>query len=464
LEEDVRGMAILFLLSFLPCVGWWLWRKEKNLSVSIYDPIIAFSIYYGIFFFLGGAIIVSQEMYLYDVTYGGQAIIETYIGFLVFELCVLMSYGVFGRNADSIRFGNAGEDCRKWVTLNHKQLFLIGAAILVPATLSAWYMVRLIAQYGLVEYTANRIVITSGKGYFLLPLKWFLSYLLVYWVNRLAITVRTRKRSLGIGALLIALLASAAGVVQASRSRALIPFLIMIGLWMILRRPGRSRVTPILVVLMCACGLVVVGVFLGDVRGRIASGSADVVGGASKPMDLRRVVLGLNNLRAVENTIWLVENMRDKDVMFGSTFLAVATAVVPRVVWEDKPLGGGPSLRNLISPGSYDLVSGENLTSYSPGIVTEGYLNFGFSGFIVTGITFGILLAILARCYSWVRGPIGFAMWIYSLYALLGMLTGEVFGTVAAAFSILLPMAMIYPISRIMSEMKRGIAKAGYRM
>lgn len=455
-------MSILFCLSFLPCVGWWLWRGERNLKFSIYDPIIAFSVYYGIFFFLGGAVIISQEIYDYAVTYSGHAVIETYIGFLVFELCVITTYGVFGSNDGCNRMGDAVQDCRNWVTLNRKQLLLIGAAILVPAMLSAWYTMRLIAQYGLAEYVRNRIVITSGKGYYLLPAKWFVSYLLIYWINRLAITVRTGKRSLGIGTLVISLLASASGFLQGSRSRALVPILIVLGLWMILRRPGRSRATPILVVLVCVCGLLVVGVFLGGVRERIASGSADAVGGERKAIDLRRVILALNNLRAVENTMWLVENMRDRDMMLGSTFLAVATAVVPRAVWEDKPLGGGPELRNLISPGSYDLISGENLTTYSPGIVTEGYMNFGFSGFIVAGITFGILLASLARCYSWVQGPIGFAMWIYSLLGLLGMLTGEVLGSVAGAFSVLLPMAMIYPLSRVIAEMKRGIAKAGY--
>ena len=52
-------------------------------------------------------------------------------------------------------------------------------------------------------------------------------------------------------------------------------------------------------------------------------------------------------------------------------------------------------------------------------------------------------------------------MWIYLLYGLLGMLTAEVFGTVAAAFSVLLPIAMINPVSKVIAEMKKGVAKAG---
>jgi hypothetical protein len=454
-------MSILFCLSFLPCVGWWFWRGENKLSVLLCEPLIAFCVYYGVFFLLGGGIIVSQEIYDIALTYSEQAIVETYVGFLVFGLCVVMTYEVFRRHTGPDRIGKISEDCKNWVTLNRKQLLLIGIALLGPAILSAGYMVRLIAQHGLATFMYNRIVILSGKGFYLLPLKWFLSYLLIYWINRLAISLKTGKRLLGIGILVISLFTCASGALQGSRSGAMVPLLYMLVLWAILRGPAQSNLKPILVVLVCVCTIVVVGVFLGPVRERIAGGSSDVVGANLKPIDLRRVILRLNNFRAVESTIWLAEHMRDKDMMLGSTFLAIATGVVPRAVWENKPLGGGPALGNLVSPGSYDLISGKNLTTYSPGIVVEGYLNFGFPGFIIGGILFGILLASLAKCFGRVRGPIGFAVWIYALWSLLGLLTAEVLGSIAGVSGVLLPMAMIYPFSKIMVEMKRGIAMGG---
>ncbi len=447
-------MLILFFLSFLPCVGWWLWRGERNLNVSISDPIIAFSIYYGVFFFLGGAVIVSQEMYLYNGTYSRQAIIETYIGFLVFQLCVVMSYGVFGRNAGSNRIGNAAEDCRKWMTLDPRQLVQIGVVLLVPATVSALYTMRLIAQHGFVEYMRDRIIIMSGKGFILLPAIWFFSYFLLYWVNKLIRAAKSGGRSLGTMVFLVAALAGASGLLQGSRSKAFLPFVFMLGLWWLLTK-RRTRLISTVVIVSCLCGIVVAGVVLGKVRQNVAGGSGDLIQSGDTEVGLRLVVLGLNPLRVVENTVWLVENMRDKDMMFGSTFYAVVTGLVPRVLWENKPLGGGPALRNLISPGSYDLQSGKNLTTYSPGIVAEAYLNFGFAGFLMAGIVYGIGLAALGRAYSRVQTTTGYVMWIYGLYALLGLLTGEVFGSVAGAVGILLPIAVATPFLAFLGRLSR---------
>jgi hypothetical protein len=95
-----------------------------------------------------------------------------------------------------------------------------------------------------------------------------------------------------------------------------------------------------------------------------------------------------------------------------------------------------------MSPGSYDLVSGTSLSSLSPGIVAEGYMNYGFPGYLLTGIVFGGLLAAIARASAWVRSPVSYIIWFYTMYATIGMLTGEVFGSVAGAFGVLIPIVL----------------------
>ena len=70
------------------------------------------------------------------------------------------------------------------------------------------------------------------------------------------------------------------------------------------------------------------------------------------------------------------------DWQFGSTFLAGVTNFIPRGIWLDKPFGAGPLLTNFISPGSYGLKQ-SGLSSYTTGIIAESYMNFGILSLIV---------------------------------------------------------------------------------
>jgi len=430
--------AGLFLVTGLVFVVAGIWIVVRRHGRSILDPGIAFALYYGLFFFLGGSAIVQGEMYMYDATYSSQSITEAYVGFLLFGVLVLSSYEIFGgRLAFERHFLNLYA-YETWTTLSNRQLILIAALMLLPGMASLAYLMSIIGQHGYVGFLANRIVLTSGKGYYLLAINWFFSYLILFWVNTIARSIKEGRSINKWGSLGLAMVVSMTGFLQGSRSKGLISFAFMIGLWWILKHTRKARLHSIAMLVVCVGLIVVVGVMLKNVRGNIVSGTKV----EENPLELRVFIRGFNAFHAVENTIWLTENLHARDRLLGSSFLAIATGLVPRAVWEQKLLGGGPALVNLMSPGSYDLVSGTSLSSLSPGIVAEGYMNYGFPGYLLTGIVFGGLLAAIARASAWVRSPVSYIIWFYTMYATIGMLTGEVFGSVAGAFGVLIPIVL----------------------
>lgn len=78
-----------------------------------------------------------------------------------------------------------------------------------------------------------------------------------------------------------------------------------------------------------------------------------------------------------EALLWMIEN--EYPLMLGKTYLAAATNIVPRGLWPQKPLGGGPELINMISPGSYT-IGAEGNNSLTTGLMTESMMNFGLLG------------------------------------------------------------------------------------
>lgn len=125
-----------------------------------------------------------------------------------------------------------------------------------------------------------------------------------------------------------------------------------------------------------------------------------------------------------ENVLWLIENPNHYEPLWGRTFLAGVLNVVPRRIWSTKPLGGGPLLKNVIYPGSYEL-GRRGASSLTTGIVTEAMMNYGLFGLPLVGLVHGWLLAWAAGMISRCRGvldtvvgvTIAFAVAFMSVYS-----------------------------------------------
>jgi oligosaccharide repeat unit polymerase len=114
-----------------------------------------------------------------------------------------------------------------------------------------------------------------------------------------------------------------------------------------------------------------------------------------------------------ENVLWLVSN--DFEYEYGKTYLAGFVNVYPRALWLNKPVGGGPVMKNLVNPGSYE-VGRKGSSSLTTGMVTESYMNGGISGLILVAAITGLYLRVLARLRARCLGPWSLAFYTYTVF------------------------------------------------
>ncbi|MEZ5960561.1 MAG: O-antigen polymerase [Hyphomonadaceae bacterium] len=126
-----------------------------------------------------------------------------------------------------------------------------------------------------------------------------------------------------------------------------------------------------------------------------ASYRRSVLTGAEVTVDTRSITSGLDGAFGNhENLVWLM--YESPDPVGGATYVAALTNLIPRAIWPEKPLGGGPTLTNLIFPNSYEIGRFGN-SSITPGLVPEAYMNFGPLGALIVAALFGIVLAKISN-------------------------------------------------------------------
>lgn len=130
------------------------------------------------------------------------------------------------------------------------------------------------------------------------------------------------------------------------------------------------------------------------------------------------------------------------DWQYGATFLASITNFVPRGIWAEKPLGAGPLLTNFINPGSYGL-SLSNVSSYTTGIISETYINFGHFGVFIVPFAHAFIGNMIAA----IR-PVGYFSLVMKAYlcVMFGFVIfySEFLGMIARSIYVLLPIIALY--------------------
>jgi hypothetical protein len=149
-------------------------------------------------------------------------------------------------------------------------------------------------------------------------------------------------------------------------------------------------------------------------------------------------------LREYEYNWWLIQHENVFETANGLTFVAAATSFFPRSLWPEKPLGGGPFIRNLIRPGTYNFNSGLPLTSYTTGMPAEGFMNFGRLGFVISGALFGLILLGISFALGWARSTIPFCVWLGLLYRGIDFQRSEFLGGVANTVFLCLPLLLAF--------------------
>lgn len=298
------------------------------------------------------------------------------------------------------------------------------------------------------DYMINRTIERRGLGYLIMPSTWLtlsISTLL------LSAVIGRKARSALIYALPLTAFFIWANLFLGSKSRGLIVLVFAVLAWALyLTAKGRFNLRVVATVPGLAVLVSIVGLFFGDIRESVTRGvELDEV---NTRVSIAASFSKFNPFGAVENTVWLVENIGFDEIIGGRSFVAVLAGPVPRAIWPEKPVGGGPELRNMIHPGSYDIVGGYQLSSYSPGIIAESYMNFWIFGLLLGPLLYGAVLGAVSFLAGRIGSSLMLVVFVVVLYRTIFMMTGEVFGSAAGIFTTLLPVILLFGMRSILSR------------
>ncbi|HXM35266.1 MAG TPA: hypothetical protein VN920_08765, partial [Pyrinomonadaceae bacterium] len=97
---------------------------------------------------------------------------------------------------------------------------------------------------------------------------------------------------------------------------------------------------------------------------------------------------------------------------YGETYSYFAIAMIPRIVWPDKPQAGSA---NGFYAVSYGITSeeGAKTTTFGVSILGESFMNFGWYGIVLVMLLQGIIISLLERVFGGPQsGPGGQAVFI----------------------------------------------------
>jgi oligosaccharide repeat unit polymerase len=399
-------MAILYFAFFIGLVALAFTRIGGRLDRMFVNPILVFVLTVA---FIYGFIPLLKELHqvqTYPFYYSTDAKVAALMFSLVFCLSGIGGYAMAGGlsrpSLPSVRA----------LTLRERRRVLVLVGI--PAMCAVLYLARTVSSYDLADYMKDRIMIRRGMGPAVVLAFAAICYCAILVTNYLA-SRRPGNTPLGRWRLLpilgVVLVVAVAFVAMGNRNFVfiLIAILLLASLSIYRGQIGRAlMLLPLLLVI--ALGLSA----WAKIRTTLDSADASSVT-SEGPVQL--LVYGLNGAFGnAENLIWLAQN-DSWDFVYGETVFAAAVNPIPRALWPDKPFGGGPALRNMIYPGSYTL-DGEKLTSYTTGLPTEGYMNFGLLGLIAFGAVNGACLAGIRKLYARRREvtPVGVVIYSFSIF------------------------------------------------
>lgn len=382
----------------------------------------------------------TKEDLRYDTTYQ----IESFIIMFLYVLLFILFYEFTVRLTSAERVGLEGLYNIRRVFADPESVYpstTREVLVFVIALISFAYVVIKVGVFAnYYVFLADRNRMLSGYGLFLAPMNW-MNVLLVLGFTRFFKQNNHPKflfRLLHWG-----YFASIFGfifisnIILGSRSRALVSLVYIMYSFIIIKG---LKLKSLVVISCIVLGLATAALFIGNIRSQISKGVE--ISSLESNKQGSSLLAQLNFVGGAENLLWVVENMKFSQAAEGDTIIAAFLSPIPRFIWENKPVGGGPFLRNLISPGSYDLKGGQNLTSYSPGLLCEFYCNFHLFGAAFAGVFAGIAMTLASYLLRRVATPLGFAVVIIIVYKMVSGFTGELLGTVASMVMI----AILYPL------------------
>lgn len=392
----VIGFCILAML-FAGGILVFLGRRQRG--IFIFSPFGFFTIFFCLVYFFVPIVQALEPIGRFNYFFGKGGSYEIL-------KALMISFGYYV--AAFIAYLSVGPK-----TIDPVSLFEATRRDIIPTSVFYWVLlpvffvsvfltIRLLLPY-LGDYAIfmyDRGNLLAGYGYVYRSTLIYISITIIiicdlFWTN----SVRRRVILLG-AALVVAGLGSVINLLLGSRTGALIGILYF-GIVLIYLRRERIKLSKIARYAFLAVFTLYVFAIVGQLRAVVTAGGLQDVGGRLEELNLGikdEVVSQLyKNFGHLELLAFIIEHKSEWDYAYGQTYAAAVLSPIPRALWENKPLGGGPMLTNIVAPGSYALGQKRGNSSLTTGVVIEAYLNFGFLGIIVGGFLHGFALGWLTK-------------------------------------------------------------------
>ncbi len=413
-------IIIFYILTFLEISFIFFYIRKKAKSgekkrLILLEPFSFFSICWLVLYNLVPILMVANNNYYYEEGYSTFSIVYSKFLLTVFYFFTYVFFLVVKNSFKTPKI-LIGITQKK---LNFPEKFLLYLYFFFTVAVSIAY-INHIFRFGVGNYFQNRIVINKGLGFITL---------IIYSSNILALALFINmfiSKSKSFVSLLkkvviyssILLFATIYLLIGSRLSVLLLVIQILFVYIYLKKKINRKfvvRTGAILFTLVLALS------FFGFFRVRIKHKGKNLYAEFAKVFVEKISYNIVANFGKYENMVWMNDNLDGWNSLYGKTFLAGFTNVVPRKIWKNKPLGGGPELRNWIKPGSYNLESknARNITSYTTGLPTEAYMNFNVFGIVLIPFFLAFFLALLNKMLAGLDGNIlQLSIYIYLLISL----------------------------------------------
>lgn len=336
------------------------------------NPVVWFSIFYVLIHIFVAAIKYNTDGWRYDYSYDDQLIINA-------ALISLLSYqfGVIALNLGSRRLIASGlrkaEYQRSSQPREHIVWLIYGIGIVTMA-LGTFFFVRNFGQLS-DNYLADRINAGLGQGLARSMPNFLTSSALIFGYVYLSMASELRRSRLVAGLLSFLSLIMVLYYYNAINSRnSIFVSLILLGSLYLFLRPAVNLLSAkflrkAFVGLMLAIGAW--AAFSAMTYNRYTYAESSYTLDRLDELETSMLYGAFGN---DENIVWMANN--DYKRHGGISYFAAASNFVPRSMWPEKPLGGGPRMKNEIFPGSYVIGASGN-SSFTTGLFAEVWLNFG---------------------------------------------------------------------------------------
>lgn len=314
-------------------------------------------------------------------------------------------------------------------TLNLCMFFtLVGILIILKIVLAY--------RHDYASFMANRINLLSGYAYLLK---------LIMFSIPLAILLACRNMAKGkyfISSQLVVLIIMVfiANVLIGSRAQALILIVFLFATFMYINT-AQLKSRDILKIFLSLIIIFLFAISLGHLRTAIKLGGLSNVNIQQSPTSAPPLIKELyTSFGHTELLAFTLENGERYDFAYGKTYLAGFLSFFPRVLWKEKPLGGGPMLVNIIAPGSYVLGQKKANSSLTTGVVIEAFLNLGLVGVLFIALLHGWLLSMVTKSSNYIKSRVDFTLFLILLhFSALLIVNAEFLGAFSGFAFIYLP-------------------------